>query len=495
MMSSDQVLDQSDTFFRPKAGDLIRVFNAPPIADRTFCKVLRQLEQHGGASNCADEPWFEIRDPTGAHRCVKGSQMKPRIDFAPTEHWQAVPEDAFLPAGLEIRMNLDGGKFARLMPEGGVGAASHNHNTHGPLLEARASDCMAEDTMMSSDQVLDQSDTFFRPKAGDLIRVFNAPPIADRTFCKVLRQLEQHGGASNCADEPWFEIRDPTGAHRCVKGSQMKPRIDFAPTEHWQAVPEDAFLPAGLEIRMNLDGGKFARLMPEGGVGAASHNHNTHGPLLEARASDCMAEDTLFGGTSPGIGGQGEEVVVLDDSDEEADGDISDVYEVEQLSDGDGAGGASSSNAAAAASSSSAAAGTVGAASGAVGAAAGRSSREQKGPFFVKISAAKIKQRSIVVRMDEAAALGLEGDDAMPDESGLFGADEDENEDVNADDPLDRVADLSLYADLNGDTHDDSDDDTYYDDRPESKPATLAEQALKFRKELDDIMVRRGGGA
>ena len=134
MTTSEQVLDETETSFRPKAGDLIRVFNAPPIPDHTFCKVLRQLEveeverlmeQQGGSSNFADEPLFEIRDPAGAHWFVKGSRMKPRIDFVPTEDWQAVPEDAFLPVGLEIRMNLDGGKFARLMPGGtGVGAAS-----------------------------------------------------------------------------------------------------------------------------------------------------------------------------------------------------------------------------------------------------------------------------------------------------------------------------------------------------------------------------------
>jgi hypothetical protein len=47
-----------------------------------------------------------------------GGDTRDSFTFAPTREWQTVPDDAVLPPGLEIRMDMNGGaKLARLMPE------------------------------------------------------------------------------------------------------------------------------------------------------------------------------------------------------------------------------------------------------------------------------------------------------------------------------------------------------------------------------------------
>lgn len=83
------------------------VHSAEGLEDGTKVKIMARAQEGEG--------WI-VRDGAGNMHTLRPAQVRPMIFFKATKEWQRIPEFAVLPVGLDIKVNLDGEKWARLLP-------------------------------------------------------------------------------------------------------------------------------------------------------------------------------------------------------------------------------------------------------------------------------------------------------------------------------------------------------------------------------------------
>eukprot|EP00392_Amoebophrya_sp_AT5.2_P017283 g17614.t1 len=132
---------------------------------------------------------------------------------------------------------------------------------------------------------------------GQLVRVYNVgAQVEQGALCKVMGYVQQHDGtAAGRDDGGLYVVRDGKGQLWGVPLRSISSHIQFEPTAEWKEVPKDMLIPAGLEVKMDLEKGvTLARLA--GGVQAKADE-----PRSELERE--LHHGSATGGGSTGAGG------------------------------------------------------------------------------------------------------------------------------------------------------------------------------------------------